>query len=98
MLRFTRIALFVLFCCTFTAHALRGQRLDGTLRVTVTDKTGAVIEDAKVTVINEANGISKSATASSAGTYVFPDLLVGNYTVTVEKVRISQVHLQRSSG
>src|ERR1700732_1085353 len=85
MLRFTRIALFVLFCGFFTAHALRGQRLDGTLRVTVTDKTDAVIEDAKVTVINEANGISKSATASSAGTYVFPDLLVGNYTVTVEK-------------
>src|SRR5580692_2610221 len=85
MLRFTRIALFVLFCGIFTAQALRGQRLDGTLRVTVTDKTGAVIEDAKVTVINEANGISKSATASSAGTYVFPDLLVGNYTVTVEK-------------
>src|SRR3984893_12271899 len=85
MLRFTRIALFVLFCGIFTAHALRGQRLDGTLRVTVTDKTGAAVEDAKVTVINEANGISKTATASSAGTYVFPDLLVGNYTVSVEK-------------
>src|SRR5580692_11077673 len=85
MLRFTRIALFVLLCCVLTAHVLRGQRLDGTLRVTVTDKTGAVVEDARVTVVNESNGISKAATASSAGTYVFPDLLVGNYTVTVEK-------------
>jgi Carboxypeptidase regulatory-like domain/TonB dependent receptor len=85
MLRLTRIALFVLLCCVLTAHVLRGQRLDGTLRVTVTDKTGAVVEDARVTVVNESNGISKTATASSAGTYVFPDLLVGNYTVTVEK-------------
>jgi hypothetical protein len=61
------------------------QRLDGTLRVTVTDKTGAVILDAKVTATNEGTGVGITATASSAGTYVFPDLLVGSYTVTVEK-------------
>jgi hypothetical protein len=84
MPRFARIALFVLLCCCLT-NVARAQRLDGTLRVTVTDKTGATIEDAKVTVINEGNGIAKTATASSAGTYVFPDLLVGNYTITVEK-------------
>ncbi|HXY25616.1 MAG TPA: TonB-dependent receptor [Candidatus Acidoferrum sp.] len=61
------------------------QRLDGTLRVTVSDKTGAEILDAKVTVTNEATNVALTATASSAGTYVFPDLLVGTYTVTVEK-------------
>jgi len=61
------------------------QRLDGTLRVTVTDKMGAVILDAKVTVTNEGTSVGITATASSAGTYVFPDLLVGSYTVTVEK-------------
>ena len=61
------------------------QRLDGTLRVTVADSTGAGIPDAKVTVTNEATKVSATATASSAGTYVFPDLLVGTYTVTVEK-------------
>lgn len=61
------------------------QRLDGTLRVTVVDSTGAGIPDAKVTVTNEATGVATTATASSAGTFVFPDLLVGSYTVTVEK-------------
>jgi len=71
--------------CLFATQALHAQRLDGTLRVTVTDKTGASIEDAKVTVTNEATNVPKTATASSAGTYVFPDLLVGSYTVTVEK-------------
>jgi hypothetical protein len=85
MLRFNRLALFVLLCSILTAHVVRAQRLDGTLRVTVTDTTGATIEDARVTVINEATNVPKTATASSAGTYVFPDLLVGNYTVTVEK-------------
>jgi Carboxypeptidase regulatory-like domain/TonB dependent receptor len=85
MLRQGRFALFVLLLCVLTVNVVRGQRLDGTLRVTVTDKTGAVVEDARVTVINESTGVPKAATASSAGTYVFPDLLVGNYTVTVEK-------------
>ncbi|HET7150222.1 MAG TPA: TonB-dependent receptor [Candidatus Acidoferrum sp.] len=61
------------------------QRLDGTLRVTVSDRTGAGVVDARVTVTNESTNVSVTATASSAGTYVFPDLLVGAYTVTVEK-------------
>jgi hypothetical protein len=63
----------------------RAQRLDGSLRVEVGDTSGAAIVDAKVTVTNEATGVSISSTASSAGTYVFPNLLVGTYTVTVEK-------------
>src|ERR1700682_5255010 len=63
----------------------RGQRLDGGLRVEVGDSTGASIVDAKVTVTNEATNVSVSTNASSAGTYVFPNLLVGTYAVTVEK-------------
>jgi len=61
------------------------QRLDGTLRVTVTDGSQATIEDAKVTVTNEESGVSKETSTSSAGTYVFPSMLVGRYTITVEK-------------
>src|SRR5215470_7520611 len=76
------VALILAGVCSAPAMA---QRLDGTLRVTVTDKTGAVILDAKVTATNEGTSVGITATASSAGTYVFPDLLVGPYTVTVEK-------------
>ena len=76
------VALILAGVCSAPAMA---QRLDGTLRVTVTDKMGAVILDAKVTVTNEGTSVGITATASSAGTYVFPDLLVGSYTVTVEK-------------
>jgi hypothetical protein len=85
MVRITRFALFVLLSCLLATQALHAQRLDGTLRITVTDKTGAAIEDARVTVTNEATNVPKIATASSAGTYVFPDLTVGSYSVTVEK-------------
>src|SRR6266571_5798160 len=63
----------------------RAQRLDGTLRVEVGDTSGASIVDAKVTVTNEGTNVSVSTTTSSAGSYVFPNLLVGTYTITVEK-------------
>src|SRR5713101_5328275 len=63
----------------------RAQRLDGSLRVTVTDKSQASVEDAKVSVTNNATGVISETTASSSGTYVFPNLLVGTYTVSVEK-------------
>jgi len=84
MRRFTLLGVVAFLCLAF-AGAARAQRLDGTLRITVTDRSQASIEDAAVTVTNEATGVSASTTASSAGTYVFPNLLVGTYTVTVEK-------------
>ena len=71
--------------CILLGSAARAQRLDGTLRVTVADKSQASIEEAKVTAENEATGVAVTTTASSSGTYVFPNLLVGTYTVTVEK-------------
>src|SRR6266446_7103056 len=73
------------FLLLMQVSAARAQRLDGSLRVEVGDTSGASIVDAKVTVTNEATNVSVSSNASSAGTYVFPNLLVGTYTVTVEK-------------
>ena len=63
----------------------KAQRLDGTLRVLVSDTTGAAVVDAKVTVTNEGTNVSQSTSSSSEGTYEFPNLLTGSYTVTVEK-------------
>src|SRR6266478_3778434 len=84
MRRLIQFALFAL-SCILTASVAQAQRLDGSLRVTVTDKSGASIQDASVTVTNEATNVSLTATASSAGTYVFPNLLVGSYSTTVQK-------------
>jgi Carboxypeptidase regulatory-like domain/TonB dependent receptor len=84
MRRLIQFALLAL-SCVLTAAVAQAQRLDGTLRVTITDKSGATVEDARVTVTNEASNVSTTATASSAGTYVFPNLLVGTYRISVEK-------------
>jgi hypothetical protein len=75
----------MLLCLLLVAAVTPAQRLDGGLRVTVTDKSGGTIQDARVTVINEATNVSVTSNDSSAGTYVFPNLLVGAYTVNVEK-------------
>jgi len=84
MRRSIQFALLVL-SCVLAAAVAQAQRLDGTLRVTVTDKSGASVEDARVTVANEATNVSTTANASSAGTYVFPNLLVGSYKISIEK-------------
>jgi Carboxypeptidase regulatory-like domain/TonB dependent receptor len=75
----------LMFNYIFLVNLAQAQRLDGSLRVTVTDTSEASVEDAQVTVTNEATNTAVTANASSAGTYVFPNLLVGTYTVTVEK-------------
>jgi hypothetical protein len=51
---------------------------------TIKDPTAAVIGGAKVTVTNAATGETQGATSGPDGTYVFPYLRVGTYTVTVE--------------
>jgi len=84
MRRSTQFALLVLLC-VLTAAVAQAQSLDGTLRVTVTDSSGASIETAKVTITNEATNVSLSSTVSSAGTYVFPNLTIGSYSVSVER-------------
>ena len=51
---------------------------------TITDPTGAVVPNAKVTVRNDATSATDGTTSSSAGTYAFRGLNPGQYTVTVE--------------
>jgi hypothetical protein len=62
-----------------------GQTTYGSLTGTVTDQSGAVIPNASITVTNEATGIQRSTTTSTAGVYVVPNLDVGTYRVHIEK-------------
>jgi len=84
-MRTSVLAFVVVVLLALSGPEAFAQRLDGTLRVDVTDSSGASILDAKVTVTNQDTNVSITTNASSAGTYVFPSLLVGNYKITVEK-------------
>src|SRR3990172_1193757 len=51
----------------------------------VTDTTGAVIPWAKVTATHPATSVSRDTTTSADGGFTIPNLLIGNYRVSVEK-------------
>ncbi len=61
----------------------RAQEFRATLTGHVTDKTGAVIPNATVTVTNTDKGIKTDTTTNSSGDYTVPFLLPGKYSVTV---------------
>jgi hypothetical protein len=76
------ILLFVVALC-WNNLAL-AQRTTGTLRGQVIDPAGAVVAECEVSAVNEATGVSLKTTTSSAGTYSFPTVLPGTYTVIVD--------------
>ncbi len=81
----------------FAAFSLTAsaQRLDGTLRGTVEDPSGAVVHDATVTATNEVTGSTHSTQTTSVGEYVFPNLLPGMYTVQVQVPHFTKYIRQR---
>jgi hypothetical protein len=54
------------------------------LRGLVTDPSGAAVPGAKVTLVNPDTNLTRSVTTAADGTYSFPELLPGTYTLTVE--------------
>ncbi len=60
------------------------QRVASTIRGTVTDTTSAVIVGAKVTVKNEATGLTRTAETNASGVFAFADLPIGTYSIDVE--------------
>jgi hypothetical protein len=70
----------MLFAWTATGMA---QTFRGGINGTVTDNSGAVIPNAAVTILNVDTGTTKTAPSSSSGDFLFQDLPLGTYTVTV---------------
>lgn len=76
--------LFVAAALLSCAGMAFAQRLDGTLRGTVLDPSGAVVPGADVAVTNLATGVVVNTQTSSAGIYIFPNLLVGEYKLEIK--------------
>src|SRR6267154_2703418 len=58
------------------------QVVGATLSGTVTDATGAILPNVRVSIKNTATGITRGITVDAAGFYTAPNLLPGNYEVT----------------
>ena len=61
-----------------------GQTDRGTITGTVTDSSGAVVPNAKVTAKDTNTGAERSTTTSSEGDYTIPELPAAPYQVTAE--------------
>ena len=77
-------ACLILCISLFSIETALAQGLDGTLRGQLKDPTGALVPGIVVTAKNNGTGVVRTAETTSAGTYTFPNLLVGSYTVSVE--------------
>ena len=66
----------------------------GTLAGTVTDPTGAGVPGAKVTAKNQGTASVRTALTDSSGTYLIPNVAVGNYDITMEKEGFKALNFQ----
>src|SRR5260370_29615036 len=80
----SKVKFFVLFsvvnCCLLFAQGERA-----TISGTVTDSTGAVVPQVRITVRNERTNIVNKAESNSTGLYVAPALEPGSYELPSER-------------
>src|SRR6266576_1952840 len=55
-----------------------------TLTGTITDPQGAAVANAKVTIVNQATGVTRDTSSGAEGSYTFANVTPGDYTVRVE--------------
>src|SRR5579884_2906597 len=61
---------------------ISAQTSNGTVIGVITDKTGATISGATVTITSVENGAVRTATTNSDGTYRIDSVLAGTYNIT----------------
>src|ERR1043165_2123506 len=76
-------ALLALFM-TLAAANVFAQSDRGSITGTVTDPSGAVVPNAKVTATSLDTGEARETTTSGEGSYTLPELKAGRYKITVE--------------
>src|SRR5260370_5782052 len=80
-----RSAVLVALLATWLFSVFAIAQVDaGAVRGTVTDPTGAVVANAKVTLTNDATGLSTATVTSADGSYTFGPVKIGPYMIDVE--------------
>ena len=77
------VASVVVFCFVLLSLPALAQKITGDISGTVTDNSGAMVKDAKITATNKATAETRSAMTSDAGFYRILELPPGTYTVAV---------------
>src|SRR5260370_33701758 len=81
------VALLLSILCS---HPVHGQVVGGTISGTISDRSGAVVANATVSLQNLATGVTTAATTNAQGLYSFPNLLPGNYQQTISAAGVGK--------
>ena len=73
-----------IFAMLLAAGLLHAQFEAAEVLGTVTDKTGAVVASASITLASKATGIQAKTSTDGNGNYTFSNVKIGAYTVTAE--------------
>jgi len=79
-----------LFVTLLAAWSVSAQQITGTIRGTVTDPSGAVVQGATVTAKQVETGLTRTAVSGADGGYVLLELPVGDYRLKVEAKNFRQ--------
>ncbi|HWX39562.1 MAG TPA: carboxypeptidase-like regulatory domain-containing protein, partial [Blastocatellia bacterium] len=77
--------LFMAAICCPAAADVAAQTNTAALEGVVKDSVGAIVPDALVTVVHVASGLTQERKTDGTGSFLFPSLPVGEYTITVER-------------
>jgi outer membrane receptor protein involved in Fe transport len=83
MYSFGRTITIFLIIAMLTSVPIGAQVAGGTLSGTITDPSDKLVPQAQVSIINVATGITTTVTTNSDGFFIAPNLLPGEYQVTV---------------
>jgi hypothetical protein len=72
---------------------LIAQTFRGGVQGTVYDASGAAVAGAAVKLVSSDTGLTRESAASSTGEFVFQDLPLGNYDITVTQAGFETVHV-----
>src|SRR5690348_14086397 len=81
----TRLVFVSLLYALIHVLCAQTQAINGSIRGRVADSASAAIPQAKVTIVNDATGFTRDVTTDDDGYFVFPNLPLGTYTLTIEK-------------
>jgi hypothetical protein len=87
---FSTLLLLLSFFATTTANAQTANT--GAVRGTVTDKAGAVVPDAIITLVATATNETKTETSNNSGEYVFANVAPGVYNLKISKAGFAIVN------
>ncbi|MGA7218651.1 MAG: TonB-dependent receptor [Candidatus Sulfotelmatobacter sp.] len=84
----------ILAALTFAGPNLAAQQITGSIRGTVTDSSGAIVEGANVTARQVETGLTRVALTDRLGEYVLLELPIGHYRLEVQ-AKGFQTYLQQ---